>query len=1214
MSSDSAVGRSSIIPLILLVLVILGGFAMLVVRHGDMRQFDRMLQRRLGNAIACKDISTNIVDNLQRLSIAFDQAIISVNTKKQQQLFDSIKTTSEQMTATLAVLEHGGIIHPLLVRNDADHHTFTDTIEYTPSRHERYNVTVLALRPQLVILREKIVEMRQLAALRNKLLRNGAAPQQVIEAGVATLHRAGNVSVLLERMRENANNLVCKASMELRDVRKENSRLRAMREQWYINWALAIIAGVFVFVILIYLHLIATHRRLRNNIGQLQRTESSLHDAVDEIQTLNSELEHRVEMRTAELHAAQREWSAAFDAIDWPIFIHDENGCILRCNAAYCRLAGCDSAAARGQRYWRLFPKMNNALPNCLAEQQEADVHEMDIVIDGIVYNSRAFIITDDDGNYLYSVHLMEDVSDKRRVLQELSESEQRFRAVTDSMDEILILLDKDFNIQLLNGAAIRAYNVDPDNYRGQRCHKIFWHCDHLCEECPTMQVVQTHQPTKALRHFADGRVLDRTIYPIKNTRGDITNYAVMATDVTERENLISDLLRYKEIFSTDTDLVIYYDNDHRCLLANKVAARYLGYSVEELVGMHARDIVGERYQFYEPLVREMCRTLKPVTITREGVDFRGCGRRDIEITFTPYCAGDGVVISFVVRVRDITEQLAQERRLRLMAQTIEAAREGVIIADTNGNIELVNPAFTVITGYSEQEVLGKNPRMLQSDRHDDDYYRQMWATLLEDGQWQGEIWNKRKNGDIYPEWLSITAIISGSGVSHYVAVFADLTSHNAMMQKLEHQSHHHPLTQLPNRLLLNARLNFALQQAQREQYQGAVLYVDLDDFKNINDSFGIDAGDDVLREIGRRLSGSCREVDTVAHLGGDEFVVVLNKINDAHAAVAQAVKLLTLIKQPLRVDMLEIVTTACIGISLFPDDGGSSEAVLKHANTAKHTAKKQGRDGYCLYSPELTAKSFERVLMENNLRRALRNEEFVLFYQPQVVLTDGAIIACEALVRWQSPDRGMIAPAQFIPLSEETGLIVPMGEWILRSACKQWVEWRQQGLQLKRVAVNLSGRQIEQDSLPLLVEQILSETGCPATALELEITESFMMQRPEHAIEVLSRISALGVELSIDDFGTGVSSLAYLKRFPVSRLKIDQSFVRDIGTSEESDAIVRTIIAMGECLGLRVTAEGIETSAQRQFLQDAGCDEAQGYLFSRPLPAVEVEKLLARR
>lgn len=562
--------------------------------------------------------------------------------------------------------------------------------------------------------------------------------------------------------------------------------------------------------------------------------------------------------------------------------------------------------------------------------------------------------------------------------------------------------------------------------------------------------------------------------------------------------------------------------------------------------------------------------------------------------------------------MEDITELSEQQARLRLSSKVFESTTEGIIITDKEGTILAVNPAFCAITGYTEQEALGQNPKILKSGRHDEDYYQEMWQTLIKTGKWKGEIWNKRKDGHIYPELLTISSILDDNGeTTHYVAVFMDITAINDVVKQLDHLAHHHPLTQLPNRRLLHARLNHSMQRATRDQHHGAVIYVDLDNFKNINDSLGHAAGDGVLKDVATRLQDYTREVDTVAHLGGDEFVIVLDQVRTVNDAVTWCEKVLVRLNELYNVDNYELFVSSSLGIALFPDDGISADDVLKNADTAMFKAKEKGKNSYHIYSPELTEAALERVVLESHLRHAIEKNELILHYQPQVTLPGGDVIACEALVRWQHPELGLIAPDRFIPLSEETGLIVSIGEWVLRTACQQWVKWHKQGLELRRIAVNLSGRQIQQKELPEMVQRILEETGCPAHALELEITESFLMQHPQQSIAVLQKIKGLGVELSIDDFGTGHSSLNYLKRFPVNRLKIDRSFVADVPQDEEDNALVKAIIAIGKSLKLNVIAEGIETLDQSNFLTQNGCDEGQGYLYSRPVDANQIESML---
>ena len=543
--------------------------------------------------------------------------------------------------------------------------------------------------------------------------------------------------------------------------------------------------------------------------------------------------------------------------------------------------------------------------------------------------------------------------------------------------------------------------------------------------------------------------------------------------------------------------------------------------------------------------------------------------------------------------------------RLHLASKVIENTIEGVTVTDSEGTIISVNPAFTVITGYAPEEAIGQNPRVLKSDRHTPDFYARMWSDLLTRGHWSGEIWNRRKSGEAYPEWLTISAIQDEHGVTtHFVAIFHDITEIKQNEEKIHYHAYHDALTELPNRQLFNDRLALALTHAKRNKNSLAVLFLDLDRFKTINDTLGHLIGDRLLQEVATRLTGCVRADDTVARLGGDEFTVLLPDFHHPERAILVAQKIAASFELPFRIDDHELFSSTSIGISISPMDGESAETLMKNADTALYRAKESGRNQYQLYTPAMNERALERLDMENDLRRALERQEFLLHYHPRIDLATGRMRSAEALIRWQHPTRGLVSPGEFIPLAEETGMIVPIGRWVLETACAQNVRWIAQGLPPIRVAVNLSARQFQQENLVQMISDTLTTTGLDAQYLELEITESVAMQHGEKSLVMLRELHALDINLSIDDFGTGYSSLGYLKRFPVDALKIDQSFVRDIPHDADDEAIAIAIIALAHTLNLLVIAEGVEQESQLRFLRQHGCDEIQGFLFGRPLPA----------
>lgn len=547
--------------------------------------------------------------------------------------------------------------------------------------------------------------------------------------------------------------------------------------------------------------------------------------------------------------------------------------------------------------------------------------------------------------------------------------------------------------------------------------------------------------------------------------------------------------------------------------------------------------------------------------------------------------------------------------RLRQAAAVFDCTREGVLVTDRNGLIVHVNRAFMAITGYARDEVLGQRPNLFKSGRHGPEFYRDMFATLASQGEWSGEIWNRRRSGEIYPQWQTIRVIHDDNDqVSHYVAVFSDISAIKDSEHELAHLAHHDPLTGLPNRLLFSDRAEQAVASAQLHKRGCALLLLDLDHFKNINDSLGHNVGDELLKGVAERFLGLFAPGITLARLGGDEFAVLAENCSQPGQAAALARRILDALKEPVQLGDQSLFINASIGISLFPGDALSAGQLLRNADSALFKAKSAGRDGYALYTEELTAHAQQRVEIAFELRRALQQQELRVHYQPVHDLASSRLIGVEALVRWEHPTRGLVSPAEFIPIAERTGLIAQIDAWVMDQACRQMCRWQQAGVALSFIAVNVSSRLFARRELYDQVAQVLHDTGLDPACLELEVTESAVMEDPEVALEQMHRLRELGVRLAIDDFGTGYSSLLRLKRLPVQKLKIDQGFVAGLPWDEDDAAIVRVIIALAHSMGMQVHAEGIEQREQAAFLLGLACELGQGYWFGRPVAAAQLD------
>ena len=679
----------------------------------------------------------------------------------------------------------------------------------------------------------------------------------------------------------------------------------------------------------------------------------------------------------------------------------------------------------------------------------------------------------------------------------------------------------------------------------------------------------------------------------------------ISALKVTQQQLELSEQ-KFSSAFHASPDgLLITRRSDGVLLDINEGFIRITGYSRSAALGRSTLELdlwtdVRDREHMIQLLrtqgtVRDM---LSRIT------DIHG-NTRDVEISTESITVnGEDCMLSIA---RDVTERLKMESSLRQAAAVFENTNEGVIITDSEGRILAINKAFARITGHPEAQLLGQPLNMLSDYTEDKHLIREVGQSLRDHGQWQGEAWNRRKNGEVYAAWINMSQVLNIDGsLNHLVAVFSDITPLKHTQARLDHQAHHDPLTDLPNRTLFEARLRAALNAQQQSEHPGggALLFIDLDRFKQINDSLGHPVGDILLKSASQRLRGVLREIDTVARHGGDEFIVLLPSLHTDEDAASVADKLLGVFRKPFLAAGHEFFVSASIGISLFPTDANDVNSLIKHADAAMYRAKNQGRNRYAFYTRELTANAHQRMEMENDLRRGLERGEFTLYYQPKFDLHEQKLNGMEALVRWQHPQRGLIDPDHFIPLAEETGLIVELGQHILELACLQLADWRRQQLAPPRMAINVSGMQLIGNKLVGNIQCALETHDIPVSLLELEITEDFVMNQNREAIHLLKIFSDMGIHLSIDDFGTGYSSLAYLKEMPLDTLKIDRSFVSGLPDNHHDAAISQTIIVLAHNLGMSVVAEGVENAAQQQLLMEQGCDTIQGYHISPPLPA----------
>ena len=675
----------------------------------------------------------------------------------------------------------------------------------------------------------------------------------------------------------------------------------------------------------------------------------------------------------------------------------------------------------------------------------------------------------------------------------------------------------------------------------------------------------------------------------------------------TIRRKLVQREELFRLISENAADLIAVVDMQGNRIYNSLSYEKVLGYSAEELRSSSSFEHIHPEDR---ERVKEAAAEARRTGIGRP-MEYRFRHKdgtwRVLESTASVIRNSEGDPDKLVIVNRDMTERAKSDERVRLWARVLDQSGEGIFICDPQERILIVNTAFEQLTGFSAADAVGKTPRFLQSERQDRAFYMDMWKTVLETGAWRGEIWNRRKGGEIYAEWLSISAIYDSQGaVTHYIGIFSDITAHKQAAERIAHLAHYDALTDLPNRVLLMDRLNQMMKSAERRKSKVAVFFIDLDRFKDVNDPLGHQAGDLLLQTVAKRFSSVMRAEDTLARIGGDEFVAIFQGIHDGQDAAIIAKELFFCLKEPVALSGHEVTVTVSMGISLYPDDATDGEEMIRNADAAMYQAKGAGRNTFQFYTSDLNQHTLEMLSMESGLRRAIERQEFVLYYQPQVDIASGCVIGAEALIRWNHPDFGLVMPGKFISIAEERGLIASIGNWTIDEAARQAAIWQSNGTPI-RIAVNVSAIQFRQKDFVEQLANKIQKHGIAPAQFEIELTERIIMRDAKITIDILERLHKMGFQLAIDDFGTGYSSLGYLRRFPIDRIKIDQSFVKD----EKAGPIITAIIGLARGFELKVIAEGVETKKQLELLREQGCDEAQGFLFSPALAPEKFEKFV---
>ncbi|MEP9412443.1 MAG: EAL domain-containing protein [Candidatus Brocadia sp.] len=944
-------------------------------------------------------------------------------------------------------------------------------------------------------------------------------------------------------------------------------------------------------------------------------------------------------------------------------YICDTNGNILYVNKIFEKFTGHKPEEFFGKPFSPLFDEENlkKAMEfHTKTVKGESLQFELCFKDTGIICEYKNFHLKDERGNIVNTIGIARDITERKRMEKTLWETNQTLQALIQASPLAIIALDPQGNVTMWNPAAERMFGWNKQEVLGNPLPIV---PEDKQEEFRALRerVLRGESFTgvEVRRQKRNGSPIDISLStaPLEDGQGNVSGIMGVVADITLRKRTEAiDVLLHEIDLLVLQGQTLDFVLPHVCeRLVDLLAFPLIWIGMKELdgsvsisakAGTHMNYLNGLDVRWDDDTTAIQCliafaiRSGQTQTSSAQEPGFQQCREYAYKHGFESFAfvplRAQGKVLgtlnlyatkpdAFDTETIRVLENLAarisvtlliaiDQQQLRLQSIAMASVANAVFITNCEGHIKWVNNAFTSLSGYRAEEVTGKTPRLFKSGKHDISFYRQVWQTILAGKVWRGEIVNRHKDGSLYTVNQTITPLLDTRGkVCHFVAIHEDISEKKEAEERILYMAHYDALTNLPNRVLFRDHLELELAHAHRNGRMVAVMFLDLDRFKIINDTLGHVFGDQLLKVVAERLRACVREGDTVSRLGGDEFTFIIPDIVQPQDAVLIAQKILNVMSRSFQVEGREVHVTPSIGIAMYPSDATDADSLIKKADTAMYHAKEQGKNSFKFYRDDMDIDNFERLTLENGLRKALEKRELLVYYQPLIDQNTGQIISMEALTRWQHPELGMICPAKFIPVAEETGLIIPIGEWVLLTACAQTRAWHDAGFHTLRVTVNLSARQFKQQNLISMITQALQETGLDPHYLELELTEGIVMQNDAAILSALRELKSMGIHLSIDDFGTQYSSLGYLKRFPIDTLKIDRSFVHDITTNPDDAAIVTAIIAIAESLKLKVVAEGVENKEQAAFLHKLRCNNIQGYVYSHPLPPGDIEHLLQK-